>query len=163
LDPNYCVIYLDTSSNYTVERFSQLYKSQYWSKIIPIADYLNRLFVFKIVDIYDLFMTIYYLETKFLSSLKVTDSLETKLIIIDNVASPFRSYTEPTLQKRIKLINKFGKDLRRLSAKFNCAILTVNQMTTKIVVSSNPINSDKSKLKSNYKIVPSLGIEIFMN
>ena len=47
---------LDTSLNFTVERFYQLYRAQKIAPSIPISDLLNRMLVLPAVDIYEVFI-----------------------------------------------------------------------------------------------------------
>jgi hypothetical protein len=53
------------------------------------------------------------------------------MIVIDNVASPFRLLSTGSIEKRIAVIDKLGRDLRFIAQKYICAVLCINQMTTK--------------------------------
>ena len=77
------------------------------------------------------------------------------LIIIDNVAAPFKLIPRFSLEKRIKIIEKLARDLRKLSCRYNCVVLTINQLTKKLRPASefnSPMPTDPQ-----YQLVPSLG------
>lgn len=147
--------------------------------MVPVSDYLTRVLVLTATDIYDLLIHISSLDT-IASELRSLDSLveawqgaskhvthshllnaslqEIKLVIVDNVATPLRLFVSRSIDQRLRVVNKLGRDLRLLAARLNCAVLTVNQMTTKMAVDrpSQPSRpADYSP--SVYRAVPSLG------
>lgn len=76
------------------------------------------------------------------------------MLIIDNIASPFKLIPTHTIEKRIRIINKLANDLRCIANKYNCAVLTVNQLTRKM--QPNPDTADLEN-KFIYHPIPSLG------
>lgn len=78
------------------------------------------------------------------------------MIVVDNVATPMRLFTK-AIDTRINVINKLARDLRKIAAKFNCSILTINQMTTKrFIIQPARLEEDKEEI-SEFRNVPSLG------
>lgn len=87
LDPSYAVIYLgihnvtsihllisiDSSSNFDIERFSQIYRAQEWAHRIPISDFMARIFPIPFGDVYELITTLYVLP-KIISELATLDN-----------------------------------------------------------------------------------------
>lgn len=77
------------------------------------------------------------------------------MIIIDNIASPFKLIpANTTIERRMKIITKLANDLRCMANKYSCAVLTVNQLTRKM--QPNPDTSDPQN-KFIYQPIPSLG------
>ena len=52
----FSIEFLDTSVNFTVERFYQIYRAKKSQDSIPISDLLNRMLILPAVDIYEVFM-----------------------------------------------------------------------------------------------------------
>lgn len=52
--------------------------------------------------------------------------------MVDNVAAPFKLLPRVSMEKRFSIIDKFAKDLRRLSIYHDCSILAINQFTKKM-------------------------------
>lgn len=59
------------------------------------------------------------------------------------------------MDRRIKIIDKLGRDLRKISVRYNCAVLTMNQFTRRVQFRSNA--SESSKEQSQYELIPRLG------
>jgi len=77
------------------------------------------------------------------------------LIVVDNVAAPFKLIPRFHIEKRIKIIEKLAKDLRKLSSRYDCVILAINQLTRKL--RSTPEYSFPALTDPQYQLVPSLG------
>ena len=87
------------------------------------------------------------------------------MIAIDNIATPYRLFNTESVEKRLRVINKLGRDLRFMASQLDCAVLVVNQMTTKITSGYRKRDdeenedsfSEEKKLTTSYQIAPSLG------
>jgi hypothetical protein len=79
------------------------------------------------------------------------------MIVLDNITAPVRLYLSRSIDARIQLINKLARDLRRLAATFNCAIVSINQMTTKRFIIQNAEPEKEKEEISQFRSVPSLG------
>ena len=79
------------------------------------------------------------------------------MIVVDNVATPMRLFHARSMDTRIQLINKLARDLRKLAASFNCAVLTVNQMTTKKFIIQHAQPEEEKEEISQFRTVPCLG------
>lgn len=79
------------------------------------------------------------------------------MIVVDNVAAPMRLLPSRSIDARVHVINKLARDLRKLAAKFNIAVLAVNQMTTRRFV-LQPAQSEETREEvAEFRNVPSLG------
>jgi len=58
------------------------------------------------------------------------------------------------MDKRLKTVNKFARDLRKISNKYDCAVLTINQFTRKLKMQSGSSQSSNSPV---FQLVSSLG------
>lgn len=148
-------VLIDTSSNFTLERFSQIFRARSDVPGILISDLLDRMLVLPAVDIYDIFMQLTKFEIK-IQGLGAP-SLKTKLIIIDNVSSPFKLIPKLSYDRKRKIIDKFALDLRRLSARYNCAIFTTNQLTRKLITNAENLDSSLPESSLEYQSIPMLG------
>lgn len=79
--------------------------------------------------------------------------LTPRLLVIDNIAAPFKLISKISFDKRAKIIDKLVHDLRKFSVRHNCAIFTVNQLTRKRIT----ISDSESQSKSQYQFIPMLG------
>ena len=138
-----------------MERFNQIYRARKDIPVkIPISEFLDRILVLPAVDIYDLFMQLSRFEY-LLKEMNLT-TLIPKLIIIDNVAAPFKLLARISYDRRTKVIDKLARDLRALSVRYNCAVVTVNQLTRKMVLNSDPESSITESMPQ-YQFIPMLG------
>ena len=55
------------------------------------------------------------------------------------------------IEKRMRITDKLARDLRKLACRHNCAILTINQLTSKI-----NLHSESTKESAKF-LVPNLG------
>lgn len=77
------------------------------------------------------------------------------MIIIDNVAAPFKLIPRLPIEKRVKIIEKLSSDLRKFSSRYDCVVLTINQLTRKLRITTE--SNSASSIDSQYQLVPSLG------
>lgn len=77
------------------------------------------------------------------------------MIVIDNVAAPFRLIPRFSIEKRIKIVEKLASDLRILSSRYDCVVLAINQLTRKLLSSSE--YSFPALTDPQYQLVPCLG------
>ncbi len=64
---------IDSSSNFDIQRFSQIYRAQTWAHRIPISDFMARIFPIPFGDVYELLSTLYVLP-KIISELDSLDN-----------------------------------------------------------------------------------------
>ena len=71
------------------------------------------------------------------------------------MAAPFKLISGFSMDRRIKIIDKLARDLRKISVQYNCAVLTVNQLTRRIQRYSD--SSDSTPETSQFHLIPRLG------
>ena len=71
------------------------------------------------------------------------------------MAAPFKLISGFSIERRIKIIDKLARDLRKISVQYNCAVLTVNQLTRRIQLISD--TSDSATGTPQYHLIPRLG------
>jgi hypothetical protein len=61
LDHQFAAVYIDTSCSWSLERFHQIYRGMPRARSAPITDFLQRIFILRPLDVFDLFACIYQL------------------------------------------------------------------------------------------------------
>lgn len=59
------------------------------------------------------------------------------------------------MDRRIKIIEKLARDLRKISVRYNCAVLAVNQLTRRVQLCPDSVNSPPDT--PQYHLIPRLG------
>ena len=59
------------------------------------------------------------------------------MLVVDNVAAPFKLTPRFSLERRLKLIEKFTHDLRVICAKYKISVIAINQLTKKLIRNEN--------------------------
>lgn len=79
-----------------------------------------------------------------------------KLIVVDSLAFPFRAADPSTTDygERTRQLNRLATHMHDLAARYNLAVVTINQMTTKVTFSSS---SSSSSFDETSRLVPALG------
>lgn len=84
-------------------------------------------------------------------------TLTPNLLVIDNIAAPFKLIPRFSFERRTKIIEKLVRDLRKISVRYNCAVLIINQVTRKMMTGPDSMDTDASKNIPQYQLIPMLG------
>uniref|UniRef100_T1J2H1 DNA repair protein RAD51 homolog 3 n=1 Tax=Strigamia maritima TaxID=126957 RepID=T1J2H1_STRMM len=129
------VVYIDTEGTFTFERLKDIANatihhchsiSRSLSAVnnFTVSSILENIHYFRCIDHIQLIATINLLPDHIKANPKI------RLIIIDNIALPFRIQFEGKVNARTRILSELGQTLTQLATEYKLAVVITNQMST---------------------------------
>lgn len=138
-------------------------EDDHWNDLVRQAsaltpeEILNSIHVYRVHDETALLATLFSLQDYIEQQTQSKDKLPVRLVVVDSIAFHFRAVPPTDSQyyiHRTKTLTQVAAYLGDLAQHYNLAVVTINQMTTKVVQQRGASSNDSSTISTN---VPALG------